>query len=177
MNLTEIQRLTERLSKARAELTEVIDRLQLQQGALMQKAMPEIRRCIGDAAQRHAILFTAIDESRDLFEKPKTQIFHGIKVGLRKGAGGLSWEMEDEDLVRRIRKMFPDDAADPYLHITEKPNREALSQLSGDELKKLGCTVEKTGNIVMIKPVDGAVDKIVNALLKSAIDETQKEGT
>jgi hypothetical protein len=39
-------------------------------------------------------------------------------------------------------------------------------------LKKLGCTVRDTGDEVVIKPVDGDVDKIVRALLKDATEET-----
>ncbi|MBI5561297.1 MAG: hypothetical protein HY894_00350, partial [Deltaproteobacteria bacterium] len=34
------------------------------------------------------------------------------------------------------------------------------------DLKKLGVTVEETGDAVVIKPVDGEVERVVNALLR-----------
>ena len=49
--------------------------------------------------------------------------------------------------------------------ITETPIKSALSKLSGDELKRLGVTVEDAGDEVTIKPLDSDIDKIVAALL------------
>ena len=47
----------------------------------------------------------------------------------------------------------------------------ALGDLLADELKKLGISVTEGGDAIFIKPVDSAVDKLVDALLKEATEE------
>ena len=46
--------------------------------------------------------------------------------------------------------------------------------LEVDDLKRLGVTVEDTGDVVTVRPVDGAVEKTVKALLKNATDEARE---
>ena len=41
------------------------------------------------------------------------------------------------------------------------------------DLKRIGCTIEETGDVVVIKPTDSDVDKIVSALLADATAETE----
>lgn len=174
MTMNEIEKLAERLAEAREELSAIITRLQHKQNALQNEFMPSIKKCVGKSAERHTVLFTSIHEHRELFEKPKSQVFHGLKLGLRKGAGGITWD-DDEAVCARIEKLYSRDEAELLVKTTKKPIKAGLNNLDVADLKKLGCTVEATGDVVFIKPVDSAVDKIVNALLKSAVDEAQKE--
>jgi hypothetical protein len=174
MTLTEIQKLAARLSAVRAELQAVIDRLQLKQNAAMTDAMPDIRRCVGSAAEKHAAIICAVDGNRSLFERPKSQIVEGIKFGLRKGAGGISWE-DDDQVVNLIDKNFTKPEAALLIKTTRKPIKSAINDLDVSDLKKIGCTIEDTGNVAFAKPVDTAVDKIVNALLKNAIADKIQE--
>lgn len=174
MTLNNIETLARRLADVREELTAIIGRLQLKQEALLQEQLPAIKRCVSHAAARHAVLHTGIDGSRELFAKPRTQIFHGLKVGLRKGSGGIDWEDSDA-VVARIEKRFPKAQAELLIRTTKKPIAKALADLDIADLKSIGCTIEDTGDMVVIKPVDDAVDKIVNSLLKGAVDEAQKE--
>ena len=52
------------------------------------------------------------------------------------------------------------------MNVTEKPNKDALADMPAGDLKKLGIELTETGDAVVIKPVDGEVDKICTALLK-----------
>jgi hypothetical protein len=116
------------------------------------------------AKEKKLILSNAIEESPDLFIKPRTIIFHGIKIGLEKGKGKIEWS-DDDQVVRLIEKNFPEQV-DILIQTKKKPLKKALANLSVQDLKKLGITVEDIGDIVVIRPVDSDVDKLVEALLK-----------
>lgn len=82
-------------------------------------------------------------------------------------------EIDDEALtIKRIKKLFADqeDMLQQLIKTTEKPVKDALGGLSGDQLKKLGVRVAEDTEKIIIKSADSEVDKIVNALLKGATD-------
>lgn len=134
---------------------------------------PELKRLVLSAAQAQAELKLLVAEHPGEFEKPRTQVFHNIKVGYRKGIGGIAWE-DDDDVIRLIKKHFPE-LEDVLIHTEETPIKKALQELPAVDLKKLGVTVEETGDVVVVKPVDTAVDKTIKALLKSASKELEQE--
>ena len=99
---------------------------------------------------------------------------YGVKVGFEKGKGRIEWD-DDDTVVRLIEKHFPEQA-DILIKTKKKPAKKALAQLSVAELKKLGVTVEETGDQVVIKSTDSEIDKLVTALLKGdEIDEEAEE--
>ena len=62
-----------------------------------------LKNAVAAAAQAKSELAAAIDANRGLFEQPRTVVFHGVKVGLQKGKGGI--EFADEDaVVKRIER-------------------------------------------------------------------------
>ena len=128
---------------------------------------------LSDAADKRSVLQLQVEQGRHLFVKPRTLVFHGIKVGLQKGKGGI--EIRDPDrTVALIEKHYTQSEAELLLRITKKPNKEALEELTADELKKLAVHVVDAGDQVVIKPADSEVDKVVAALLKGATDEAQE---
>jgi hypothetical protein len=133
--------------------------------------MPLIKKWVERAAAEQAILEALIKESPELFDKPRTIVLFGIKVGLGKGKGKIEWESASS-VVRLIKKHFPEQA-DLLIKTTEKPLKKALAQLSVAELKKLGIQVDETDDQVIIKSVDSEIDKLVAKLLEEAgeIDE------
>jgi hypothetical protein len=169
MTLNEIELLTKKYADARAVLSDRVYELETELEAAKRAKLRGIKQAVGTAAAAEAILRSVIEEHPELFEKPRTQIFHGIKVGFRKGQGGLDWDDEAE-VVERIEKYFNKEA-ETYLHIKKKPDAEALEDLEASVLKKLGVSVVETGDQVVVKPVDGAVEKLVKTLLKGAVDE------
>lgn len=168
--LIDLERRAKSLANARAVLTGCVTALNDSIDALKRDAMPDIKAAVRGVADQHDKLKALIEESPELFTKPRTVVFHGIKFGYRKGTGGLEFE-DEEQVVKLIRKHFPDQF-DVLVKTKETPVKTALSGLTVAELKKLGVTVEATDDVVTITATDSAVDKLVKALLKSATEET-----
>ena len=168
MTLTDLEQLTRKYADAREELGDLIRAMNDKIEQVKRANLPRIKELVARAAEREGHLRAAIEGAPDLFTRPRTVIFHGIKVGWQKGKGIL--EIPDPDrTVELIKKHFPG-LADVYIRVKETPDKEGLMNLSAADLKKLGCTVTQTGDQVVIRAVNGEVDKIVNALLKEAAD-------
>lgn len=172
MQMTDIERKTANLATARNTLGCLVQALHDELEEAKRGFLSDIKSAVAKVAQRHAELHAAIVATPQAFESPRTQVFHGIKVGYRKGTGGIEWD-DDERTADLIKKHFPDQF-DVLVKTTRKPQKKALASLDVSELKRVGCTVEATGDVVVIKPTDSEVDKVVNALLKGALDEEQK---
>ncbi len=72
--------------------------------------------------------------------------------------------------MAKIEKVYGEQAED-YLLVEKQPSAKALEGLEAAELKRLGVTVVDTGEQVVIRHVDGAVEKAVKALLKEKVEE------
>jgi hypothetical protein len=166
--LAEIEQLTKDFSVEHDALANCIGSLEKEIAALKGQYMVRLKKHVASAAQAKVILYTAIAGSPELFAKPRTQIFHGVKVGFMKGKGGIEIEDEEKTLAL-IRKTYGDDA-DAFILTTEVPDKKMLSDLTVTELKKLGCTVGDTGDKVVIRPTDSEIEKTVAALLKDATE-------
>lgn len=170
--LGEIEILTKDFSAARGTLRDRVQNLDDEIAALKRKYLPGIRKAVEAATEKHSLLKAAIEEAPSLFEKPRTYIFHGVKVGYQKQKGTVKIDKKDYDrVVKLIKKHFPDTWG-IYVEVKEKPLSSTLQQLSVQDLKKLGITVSDTGDAILIKSTDSEIDKLVNALLK---DEEEVE--
>ena len=166
--LTDIEPTAKAYAEARAKVTDLNSGIE----ALKRDHMPALKRAIAKAAEKHDQLKQLIEANPALFVKPRTVVYHGVKLGMQKGKGGISFD-DAEQVVRLIKKHYPEQA-DVLVVTTEKPAKDALAQLTVAELKKVGCTVVDAGAAVVIKPTDSEVDKLVDTLLKGAT-ETEAE--
>ena len=171
--LGEIDTLAKDFADTRERLSETVQKLKDAQEALLRQYLPGIKKQVGIAAARKLALKNAIEDGKDLFVKPRTVIFHGIKVGLQKGKGKIEWDNDDQ-VLRLIEKYFPEQA-DVLIKTKKKPIKKALAALSAAELKKLGIEVEDTGDAVVIEPTDSQIEKLVEKLLKEKDDEAETE--
>ncbi len=171
MTIAELEKLTKSFSEARQALAGRVQTIEDEIARAKRKYLPLIRSAVEVVAERQAALKAAIEESPELFVKPRTIIFHGIKVGFQKRKGKIEWE-DDSQVVKMLKKHFPE-TWETYVKITEKPLKSAIETLSVVELKKLGITAEETGDAILIKSTDSEIDKFVNALLKD--EELEKE--
>ena len=170
MDLTAIEKLTERYADERALLDSLVMELQGTLENVKNARLPKIRKAVAATAASLAHLREALADAPELFDKPKTQIFHGIRVGYRKGKGEVEWN--DEALVvARIKEHFGNVGSKAYLVVTERPSKDALKELEPADLRKLGARIEGDGEEVYVKETDGEAEKVVNALLKGAIKE------
>jgi hypothetical protein len=172
-SLNDITSLTRLYADARGALANEVVKLNAEIEILKRERLPEIKRLVGRAAEREDVLKRAIEGSPELFVQPRTIIAHGIRVGLRKGSGSVEWDDVDK-VCELIEKHFPAQK-DLLIKTTKKPVKKALLELSVAELKKIGCTAEETGDVVVIKPTDGQVEKLISALLKDAAEDTEEK--
>ena len=168
--MNDIEQRTRALADARDVLTAIVTGLNESIEALKRDRIKDLKVAVRRCAEQHDKLKSLIEQQPELFAKPKTVVFHGFKVGYRKGTGGLEFD-DEEQVVKLIRRHFPEQF-DVLVKTTAKPIKKALEQLTAAELKKVGVTVEDTGDVVFIKPTDSAVDKLVDQLLKSATEES-----
>jgi len=173
--LAEIEKLTRNYADARENLSNTVRTLEEKIESLKRQYLPGIRRQVGIAAARKLDLKNAIESGKELFTRPRTVIFHGIKIGLQKGSGRIEYDKSEIDrIVRLIEKHFPEQA-DLLIRIKKTPIKKALGNLTVAELKKLGVFVEDTGDAVVIKPTDSQIEKLVDRLLKEKDEETEED--
>jgi len=172
-NMKEIEQLTREYAMARAVLRERVEALEAEVTALKRRRLPGIKTAVATASERQALLRDAVEESPELFVKPRTCIWHGIRVGYKKEKGKLKWE-DEARVVTLIKKGYPEEW-NVYIKVTEKPLKISLEQLPAVELKKLGIRVSEDTDEVYIKSTDSEIDRLVNQLLSSTEAEIQRE--
>jgi arsenate reductase-like glutaredoxin family protein len=164
--LADIELRAKQYAEAREHLADIVAAMNDGIEAIKRDNMKKLKKAINEAAAHHDALKELIEAAPELFTKPKTVTFHGLRLGYMKGKGGIVWDDADA-VVQAIQKHLPDQA-EALIRWSGKPLKEAINQLDVATLKKIGCRVVDTGEQVFIKPVDGAVEKMVDALLKDA---------
>lgn len=170
--LLEIEQLTKEYAMHRKMLADRVQDLEEELAQVKKRHLNNIKKSVSMAATYQSRLHAAIDESPELFKKPRTVVLYGIKVGFQKGKGEIRWE-DAAQVIRLIKKHFPEQT-ETLIKVAETPVKTALAQLSVQDLKRIGVTVVETGDQVMIKPTDGEVDKLVDALLKDEVNEARE---
>ncbi|WP_316978015.1 host-nuclease inhibitor Gam family protein [Shumkonia mesophila] len=170
--LSEIESLARGFSEARRELEENVRGLEEEIAAAKRRRLPAIRELINQAAARKAALVVAIEESRSLFAKPKTHIFHGIRCGYAKAKGRITIA-DAGAVVALIRKHFPDRFRQ-LVKVSERPIKAALNHLPAADLKRIGVTVTDAGDVAIAQPTDSEIDKLVDALLGAGEEECEE---
>jgi len=168
-SLADIEARAKKYAEARERVAAIVTDLNGGIEALKRAELPRLKKAIAAAAEQHDALKCLIEDAPELFQKPKTVTFHGLRLGYMKGKGGIVWD-DGDAVVAAIQKYLPDQA-EALIRWSGKPLKEAINQLDVAALKKIGCRVVDTGEQVVIKPVDSAIDKLVDALLKDATQE------
>lgn len=166
--LTDIEQKAKAFSKHRATLVQRVMMLNSAIDQLKRKHIADIKDAVNDTAQAQAELNVLIEKSPDLFVKPRTVIFHGVKVGYQKQKGKTTIK-DEEKTILLIRKQLPD-LAEVLIETKETVSKAALANISVADLKRIGCTITDDIDAVLIKPTDSEVDKLVMALLKEEVE-------
>jgi len=171
-SMNEIEVAAKRYADARTTLESLVTELNTEIDAAKKARLTAIRNAVARAAERHDALFALVDGGRSLFEKPKSRVLHGVRVGFMKKPGAIDIA-DEESTLSRIKKMFRDDdqMLAMLIKTKETPIKAGLGELTADQLKKLGVAVANDADVAFIKPVDSAVDKLVQALLDDATEE------
>ncbi|TAN12927.1 MAG: hypothetical protein EPN34_03120 [Burkholderiaceae bacterium] len=177
--MQDIQKRAAILASTRDALAGTLRDLQARVDALKRAELPRIQRNARTVAADYSRLADLIRDNRELFAKPRTYIVQGLRFGLTKKRGKMTWGT-DQQLIERIKRLAAagDIAGDQLailIQTTEKPVAKALEQLDGKLLKKLGVTVEADCDDVLIKSVGGDVEKAVNAVIKDVAADERAE--
>lgn len=174
MTLDEITTLTKNYAAARAVVSERVSALEAEVQAAQRRKLPGIKSAVAEAADAKARLEAAIEQGRALFNSPRTITVHGIKCGLQKGKGTITWLGGSAAVVKLIKKHLTEKAS-LLIKTTETLKKAGLNSLTVEELKKIGCTVGATGDHVYVAAEDTAVDKLVERILKEGSGEELEE--
>lgn len=166
--LEEIKGKTQAFADARGVVLTLVQALQDEIEAVKRKHLPAIKTAAETMAVAHEELFGEVKTSGALFEKPKTQIISGIRVGFKKEKGKII--VEDEAVtIALIRKVLPKAQHQLLIKTEEHPIiKGGLDQLKVDILKQLAVKVDSDTDEVYIKPIGDDIDKFVGALLKES---------
>jgi hypothetical protein len=163
--LEQISHATRRFADARRDLAARVDATNRRMRLIYENNLDEIRALLARATDARIALESLILTAPELFAHPRTVVVHGVKIGLRKGKGGIEWD-DEEQVVCLIKKLFPEQS-DVLIRTAERPIKTALAELSAVDLKRLGVTVEETGDVPVIQPADSAIDKVVKTFFKA----------
>ncbi len=174
ITLLDVDKMTETYSRDRATLAAIVRDMEQEMEKLKRSVMPHIKKALSRTIESRKALHAALEENPELIAKPKTRVWHGVKVGFRKKKGEISMENE-ERTIKLIEKYFPDDAREGLMLLREKVSvdKTAVQKLAAADIKRLGITIGEDTDEVVIAPVDSEVEKIVDALLKGA-DEKEE---
>lgn len=170
MTLSDIERLTEAYATPYRALYDRLARLQAAVDDLQRAAQDDLRELVANAVIARADLANAIEAAPELFEKRRTQIYHGIKVGMTKQKGKVVID-DEAKTIERIRKQLPEEQAELLIRKTESVHKPAVYDLIASDLKRLGIRIEDDSDAVVIKAVDSAIEKAVAGLLKQVDPE------
>jgi hypothetical protein len=166
-NLEEIKSLTREFSAANDILIQLKKAVNTEMENVRSKYFSKIKESAEKLFLRKADLVDAINSSRNLFNKPKTIVLSGVRLGFHKEKDRILWD-DDEQVVKLIEKKFDSELARILIRTEKKPVKESISKLDESELKKISCRVYKGQDKVLIKTLDSEVDKFMNSLMKES---------
>jgi len=177
--LEDLQKRAAALSRLRDTLAELLATLQAEIDTVKHGHMAAIRRAARQIAQQHKELAEQIAANPGLFAKPRSYVVDGLKFGLQKQKGRMSWD-DDDALCRRIadlagKGLLTEEQAALCVRTKAAPVASALEQLDAKLLKRLGITVEADTDAPLIKSVDSEVEKAVNAVIREATKDANAE--
>lgn len=172
--LGDVERLTKEFADAWDKMGDTLRDLDDKVEALNRQYLPGLRTQERILEERKHALKTALENSPEIFTKPRSIVIHGFKVGLQKGKGEVSWvKKATGKVVDLIKKLHPD-RADIFIRTTEEPNKDTLKTLPTADLMKLGLTVGGTSDEAVIKPVESHVEKLMKQYLKHSRQESDR---
>lgn len=162
--LTEIEGFTAAYADRRRALVEAMQALERDVAMVRTMHVPLIRGLVVVVAALQDELATMIETSPELFERPRTRVMHGVKVGLTKAKGTVEWD-DEAAVIRRIRSQLPAEQAEMLIRVRESVHKPAVYDLTAGDLKRLGIRIVDDGDVPVIRTTDGDIDKLVAALL------------
>lgn len=163
--LESIETLAGDLADKRERLAEAVRAAQAEIDAVRSRVMPRLRRRIAAVATAETALRKAVIDGAEHFVKPRTRVFHGFRVGWRKGKPVLV--MSDPEKVVELIDKHLANQVDTLIAETRKPVKSALAQLDARTLKKIGVRISDGVDEPVVEPTDRDIEGLTKALLAS----------
>lgn len=171
--ITEIDQLARQYADAQMALDSLTNDLRAKIDHVVRAHWPDLRRHTTRAAERYEALYAAVSDAREVFEKPKTKILHGVRVGYRKAQDTIE-VLNADNTVALIEKLLPDQR-DVLISTAKKPVMAGLVQLEDAQLKLIGCKRVPGTDEPIAAMAETELDKVVQALMKGAIEKAEAE--
>ena len=162
-----IERATLYFSQAREELRTKMTAVQAELRAVGERHRLEMIALLDQATNAREELASLVLDHKALFDKPRTVSWHGIKVGMQKQPGKVKYDSE-EDVIRRIKEKLPD-LTKALIETSESIRKDAIKELTVQQLAAIGAALVGAGDQVLIKASDDAVDKLIKGLASDSV--------
>lgn len=160
--LRNIETATHHYASKRDELRAIASQAKAEMDLIRERYRTQIRAAAADAAVAFDGLSRLIDEHRSVFKKPRTRLFSGIKVGLRKTPGRVKFA-DVKRTLELIKKKLPE-LVERLIRSKEEPVMDAVKELEPKQLAAIGATLIDTGDEIVIDHADDEIDKLIAAL-------------
>lgn len=132
-----------------------------------ERHMPAIMQTVDRVKKLHIELNDLLKQNPQAFEKPRTTVFHGIKVGFNKLIGKLTFK-DEEKAVALIQKHFPEQF-DSLVETKYVLRKAAAAALPAADLLKIGGAVKDGDDQIVIKYAASDVSKLIKTLLEDGL--------
>ena len=164
--LETIEDQARRYAHVRNELVSRMRKLELELDKVRATRIARIKEAVREAGAEQEKLRTLIQAAPEQFVSPRTITVDDVKIGYRKQKGQVTFA-DEAATIDRIRQQLPTAQAALLIKRTEKVHKPGVYDLTAADLKRLGITIDADSDEVVIKPIDGEIDKLVDALLKA----------
>ena len=145
------------------DLDELLESIEDDCRRLVRQKMRSVRARTARVADAEHNLMAAVESAPELFEKPRTRTFEGIKVGLRKQPGKV--EIADEArAIALIRKQLPD-SEEVLIRVRETVDKTAARKLPVNDLAKIGGMLTEDQDEVTISRPPSPVRRVADVLI------------
>ena len=164
-SIEDIEALARLYGRLARELTKVGTEMD---AALTDLAEPWVRqlRCLAPrvAAAREQ-LEAAIAAAPECFVRPRSLVIDGIKLGLQKQRGKVTFA-DETATIGRIRRQLPEAQAELLLRVQESVHKPAVYDLSVADLQRLGITVADDSDQPFARVAESEAQKLIAQLLR-----------
>ena len=144
----EIADLARALARAHDRLRETIEPVREEQRRIVRRRSRAIRNRAAELAAAREALHAAIEQSPELFDRPRTRAQDGVRYGLRKRPGRLGGDADA--IMARVRAKMPERSGE-LLQTRTTLVKAALMRLTAAELASLGASIVDAEDAVTIK--------------------------
>ena len=167
--MNEIVDLCNAFARARDALEEVRDDVREEHRRVLRRRLRGLKARAADVAVAKEALLEAVAAAPELFEKPRTRAFAGIKVGFRAQAPELV--IVDEARTVALIGEVMSDREDELVRTKKTVDRPALRKMPDADLAAIGAKLEDRGDKTVVAAAATDLDKLVGALLDGLEEE------